>query len=349
VPAAPLAERRNTRSNRNQRREGRDRGGLCRVADQHPGRPGGLGLPTMSVRLVCGHESTIDAAQLAAREKLRRVERQWEWLEEASCSPRRVGRLCGPLRRDEQRPGRRSRDRNPLGEEGHDARKESGLRREPDAKVDQMGPENLKPGEPQDRFQGATNLKSARWSKPSQPGGTARAERVRKVAAPGRKWLRAARLVSSETGRVVALRSSGITGSGHQALMPMEGRIFDNPMRGAQVPQHGQRKAFRPTPDDVRNRGSANRIESPKERRRPRGQGHWSTRPQGAHEREVPRRPISSLKKAIKGQGGRVEKANDPQPVRALATPCCGVSRSGEEVTNPEGPANSREASEACG
>jgi hypothetical protein len=44
-----------------------------------------------------------------------------------------------------------------------------------------------------------------------------------------------------------------------------------------------------------------------------------------------------------------VEKANDPQPVRALATPCCGVSRSGEEVTNPEGPANSREASEACG
>jgi hypothetical protein len=44
-----------------------------------------------------------------------------------------------------------------------------------------------------------------------------------------------------------------------------------------------------------------------------------------------------------------VEKANDPQPARALATPCCGPGRSGEEVNSPEGPANSREAAEALG
>jgi hypothetical protein len=51
--------------------------------------------------------------------------------------------------------------------------------------------------------------------------------------------------------------------------------------------------------------------------------------------------------KAKEGQEGRVEKANDPQPARALATPCCGSGRSGEEVYSPEGPANSREAAKA--
>jgi hypothetical protein len=44
-----------------------------------------------------------------------------------------------------------------------------------------------------------------------------------------------------------------------------------------------------------------------------------------------------------------VEKAYDPQPARALATPCCGSRRSGEEVYSPEGPANSREAIQAYG
>lgn len=54
-------------------------------------------------------------------------------------------------------------------------------------------------------------------------------------------------------------------------------------------------------------------------------------------------------KKPMEGQGGRVEKANDPQPAHALATPRCGPGRSGEEVNDPEGPANSREAAEAFG
>jgi hypothetical protein len=55
----------------------------------------------------------------------------------------------------------------------------------------------LKPGEPHDRHQGATNLEGTRWSKPSQPGGTARTERVRKVASPDRRRLRAGRRGSS--------------------------------------------------------------------------------------------------------------------------------------------------------
>jgi len=35
-----------------------------------------------------------------------------------------------------------------------------------------------------------------------------------------------------------------------------------------------------------------------------------------------------------------VEKANDPQPERALTRPRCGQGRSGEAVNDPEGPAN---------
>jgi hypothetical protein len=101
------------------------------------------------------------------------------------------------------------------------------------------GANDLQLGEPHDRFQGATNLKSARWSKPSKSGGTTRAERVRKVAAPDQRRLRVATVASSEATRVTALRSSGFAGSGHQAQVPMEGRIYDNPMRGAQVHEDG--------------------------------------------------------------------------------------------------------------
>jgi hypothetical protein len=44
-----------------------------------------------------------------------------------------------------------------------------------------------------------------------------------------------------------------------------------------------------------------------------------------------------------------VEKANDPRPAHALATPRCGPGRSGEEVNDPEGHVNSREAAKAHG
>lgn len=42
-------------------------------------------------------------------------------------------------------------------------------------------------GEPHDRFQGAKNLRGTMRSKPSKPGGTARTERIRKVAASNRR------------------------------------------------------------------------------------------------------------------------------------------------------------------
>lgn len=45
----------------------------------------------------------------------------------------------------------------------------------------------LKCGEPHDRLQGATNLQAVARSKPSEPGGTARAERVRCLAGPSRR------------------------------------------------------------------------------------------------------------------------------------------------------------------
>jgi hypothetical protein len=44
-----------------------------------------------------------------------------------------------------------------------------------------------------------------------------------------------------------------------------------------------------------------------------------------------------------------VEKANDPRPAHALATPRCDPGRSGEEVNDPEDPANSLEAAKAYG
>jgi hypothetical protein len=45
-----------------------------------------------------------------------------------------------------------------------------------------------------------------------------------------------------------------------------------------------------------------------------------------------------------KGHGGHARKANDSQPVLALATPRCDTVRSSEDATDPEDPANSREA-----
>jgi len=45
----------------------------------------------------------------------------------------------------------------------------------------------LECGEPHDRLQGATNLQAVARSKPSKPGGTARAERARNLAGPSRR------------------------------------------------------------------------------------------------------------------------------------------------------------------
>ena len=152
-----------------------------------PGSPGDGREP--GVRLKC----TVDAAQLLTREKLRRVERHWERSqrirERASrrqpaepFGAERVARQgrCTQARRKPPRSATRQRS---------DTTATPPFRRtersgSPHASKDR------KHGEPHDRQQGAIDLQSARWSKPPKPGGTARAERVRDVAAPGQRWLR---------------------------------------------------------------------------------------------------------------------------------------------------------------
>jgi hypothetical protein len=50
--------------------------------------------------------------------------------------------------------------------------------------------------------------------------------------------------------------------------------------------------------------------------------------------------PQNHHQTTLQGQGGRVEKANDPQPEQVLTRPRCGHGRSGEAVNDPEGPVN---------
>jgi len=56
-----------------------------------------------------------------------------------------------------------------------------------DGSRERISRSTLKCGEPHDRLQGATNLQTVARSKPSEPGGTARAERVRCLAGPSRR------------------------------------------------------------------------------------------------------------------------------------------------------------------
>jgi hypothetical protein len=182
-----------------------------------------------------------DAAQLLTREKLRRVERHRERSKRNGREPRGGSKSIPRERRAPQRAGRRKPD-GPAFTAGQQADRHRTLpclgRRKGRTRTDS---EDRKHGEPQDRQQGATNLQSARWSKPSKSGGTARAERVRDVAAPGRKWTCARPRSPSGRRATAALRSSRTTGSGHQAPKSMEGRISDNPKRGVRQP-HGREK-----------------------------------------------------------------------------------------------------------
>lgn len=92
-----------------------------------------------------------------------------------------------------------------------------------------------------------------------------------------------------------ALRSSDVTGSGHHALMPMEGRTLTTPREESSSSTADlQRAARQDAGRRKRRRDGAERTASSKKRRRSGGPGHWSTRPQGALEREVPRRSAES-------------------------------------------------------
>jgi hypothetical protein len=130
-----------------------------------------------------------------------------------------------------------------------------------------------KHGEPQDRFQGATDLRSARWSKPPKPGGTAGAERdsERGNSGPGVAPRRTASSLGNGPG------GSSSEQRYHREWTPGThadgGADFDNPKRGARGERKATAKAARPERSAEANPGSARRTVSPMERRRPRGLG----------------------------------------------------------------------------
>ena len=85
-----------------------------------------------------------------------------------------------------------------------------------------------KHGESHGRLQGAIDLHGAERSKPSESGGTARTERVRRLAPPGQR------------------EGFGQPGSGRAAFISAEGRSL-NPKRGVQTGPPGPRARRRGT------------------------------------------------------------------------------------------------------
>jgi hypothetical protein len=194
---------------------------------------------------------------LRARGTLRRVERHRGWTRSIG-RPGRRGAAPGLLLR--KRPGTQQRSGGPATEpprgepetdHGIGRRSRAVEDRKPDSDADQ----DQKRGEPHDRYQGAINLKSAGRSKPSKPGGTARAERVRRVAAPGRRQQRV------ERGRASGSQprdSSAEQRCGWEWTPGMDadgGAISDNPMRGARIRAGTSRGEPKARQSRIRNGG----------------------------------------------------------------------------------------------
>jgi hypothetical protein len=210
-----------------QRREGIDRGGpawTAGITARLNWTPGFLDPDDEG----CAARRPDDAAQLPWRGKLRRVERHRGWQRETGSTP-----LQANLDTDSSESTRQNLDRT--SEHDREERQAGPNPRAARALSGPVGtrprPERLKRGEPHDRFQGATDLRCAGWSKPPKPGGTARAERVRRVAAPDRRRRRANQ-------KVLADRTEG--SSSEQRRRPEwtpsadadGGANFDNPTRG---------------------------------------------------------------------------------------------------------------------
>jgi hypothetical protein len=160
----------------------------------------------------------------------------------------------------------------------------SRMERPPQAAFGQSGAPPLKHGEPHGRLQGAIDLQSAERSKPSESGGTTRAERAWRLAPPGQR------------------EGFGRPGSGRAALLSAEGRSL-NPKRGVPSKPPGPR---------ARRQGRTARTGtlSSKERH-----GHevdsWSSRPTSRPE---------SAPNSLGSKGGALrERPNDPQDDRLTA------------------------------
>jgi len=139
----------------------------------------------------------------------------------------RAARPAAPLRRHERtaatrqrRPEPRKRHRQP------GARRLSSREKPRDTRTT-----DLKRGEPHGWLQGAKNLRSLQRRKPPKPGGTARAERVRRVASSSRRkcTFPASTEPFGERGEQEAPRSQDTTGSGRWEDMSTEGRILTTP------------------------------------------------------------------------------------------------------------------------
>jgi len=313
-------------------------------------RPGPPGEGRVSgVRL----KRTVDAAQLLMRGKLRRVERHWERSKRNGCEPRRDSEH-GPSGSSEPtgKVSRRKRHGSALGCDRTATRSPVPSPASADGEV-----------RPAARLE-----RPETWRTPGSAAGCNKPAKcqVEQTVEVGRNGKDGTCSGRGSPGPKVAPRrqadSFGKTHGGssseqrrHREWTPGAhvdgGAIFDNPMRGVRRP-HGRETSGR----EARRRAHHGRRTAQAGlslRRRSEvheGRAVWSTRPQGAREREVPRSPASSSHtKSMEGQGGRVEKANDPRPAHALATPRCDPGRSGEEVNDPEGHADSREAAKAHG
>ena len=73
-------------------------------------------------------------------------------------------------------------------------------------RIYELGPRR---GEPHGRLQGATDLQGMARSKPSKPGGTARTERVRDLASPGRRQGASLGRVRARSGRAMLMSAEG--------------------------------------------------------------------------------------------------------------------------------------------
>jgi hypothetical protein len=201
------------------------------------------------------------------------------------------------------------------------------------------GPERLKRGEPHGRFQGATNLRRAGQSKPSKPGGTARAERVRRVAAPGR-WQRR---VERQDLRNQPEDGSSEQRRGREWMTCTDadgGANFDNPMRGVLSSTPTLLEVFGPesrrTAEGVRTAQGGLSLRRRSEGHEGRAIGRPDPKANWDGKSLVGQQNFQST--ILQGQGGRVEKANDPRPVQIVARPRCDLGHSGEEVNDPVGP-----------
>ena len=185
------------------------------------------------------------------------------------------------------------------------------------------GRRDVKRLEPHGRMQGAIDLQGSVRSKPSESGGTTRAEGVRRLAASGRRW----QVLSGNCSRERTHRA-----------WTAEGQSLDNPMRGSLDGLAGKRRVLRHT----MRKGEQGRTAYTGLclRRRREGQEGWRRyrKVLDATGLGKPRGPGATVPRSRWHAG----KTNDPHLVLVMARSRC-FGRDGGPATL-ESPRTSREA-----